>query len=107
MSPELTHAMLKEWYWPVIIGALIAVAFAPSFLKSKCPACGKRKLRSFDFDNSAIAVSGFAKDDLPPFTIYYLCDGCHARLKRFRSGPLLEATDQHYDVIFDQEPRTV
>src|SRR5579884_2312985 len=103
MNSEVYQMMMKEWYWIVILGALVAVAFCPSFLKGKCPACGKRTLSSVDVHDGVIKDlldSGVSRDELPPFTGYFRCAKCSARYKRLRSGPLEEVSSTRFDTIF-------
>lgn len=91
MNPEIYQAMMKEWYWGVIIAALVAVAFCPSFLKGVCLSCKKRSVTSVDVDDGLIKnlkEAGVAMDELPPFTMLYRCTKCGAKFKRVRSGPL-------------------
>ena len=102
MTPEVAQAMMKEWYWGVILLALIAVAFAPSFLKGKCPACKRRGLRSVDVDRTIVqqVADGESRGAEARYTFYYRCDGCGARFKRVRTAPMEDASDSRYDLIF-------
>jgi hypothetical protein len=102
MTPEVAQAMMKEWYWGVILAALIAVAFAPSFLKGKCPTCKKRGLRTVDADAATVqrVAESESKSAEARFTVYYRCDRCQARFKRLRTEPLQDASGSHYDPIF-------
>jgi hypothetical protein len=98
MTPEITQAMLKEWYWGVILLSIVLLAFTPSFLKGKCPVCKKRALRSVDVDNRVLSELNLS--DAQNFTVFYRCDNCHCRLKRLRTGPLEPAQDPAFDCIF-------
>ena len=102
MTPEVAHAMMKEWYWGVILLALIAVAFAPSFLKGKCPKCNKRAVRSVDADRTIVqqVAAGESRSDEARYTFYFRCDHCQARFKRVRTAPMEDASDSRYDVVF-------
>ena len=92
--------MLKEWYWGVIMLALVAVAFAPSFLKALCPQCKKRALRSVDLPDGA--SDSFAASGIEPFTTFYLCDHCAGKFKRVGSGPLEEASQTRFAPYFQK-----
>jgi hypothetical protein len=105
MTPEITQAMLKEWYWVVIFLSIVLMAFCPSFLKGKCPSCKKRALRSVDVDNHVLAELNLA--DAQNFTMFYRCDKCHCRLKRLRSGPLEDAADPSFERVFGGGRQTV
>lgn len=100
MTPEVQQAMLKEWYWGVIVLALVLVAFAPSFLKGKCPGCGKRKLRTVDLQDPEL--ERLYQGDKQTYTIFFRCDACRSRFKKVRSGPLHDASDQAYEAVFIQ-----
>ncbi len=97
---DIWHQMAKEWYWFVIVGALVAVAFAPSFLKGKCPQCRKRGLVSVDLDQ--VGQEQLASFGLS-FPTLYNCRKCQARLYRERSGEL-KAADDRFTALFEREP---
>jgi hypothetical protein len=98
MTPEVAQAMMKEWYWPVIVLAIVMMAFAPSFLKGRCPSCKKRALRSVDVDDKVLSELNAA--DAQNFTMFYRCDNCQSRFKRVRSGPLEDAADPRFERVF-------
>ena len=95
------NEILKEWYWLVIFAALVMVAFVPSFLKAKCPQCGKRKLTTVDVDEHVL--SHLDQADHKPFLSFYLCEACQARFRRERAGPLKDASQSNWAMIFDQD----
>jgi hypothetical protein len=103
MTPEISELLTKEWYWIVIIGAIAALAFCPSFLKGKCPGCRKRALTSFVIDDAAVKKlkdGGMAAEDVPPYTNFYRCGRCGGKYKRARSGPLQDASGTAFDTVF-------
>lgn len=99
MNSDLAHAVLKEWYWGPIMLALILVAFAPSFLKSKCPKCKKRTMRSVEIRNPELEK--IHQGDSETYTMFFRCESCGARFKRVRTAPLEDASDGQYDAVFD------
>src|SRR5579883_298996 len=98
MSTDIFQQMAKEWYWLVILGGLVAVAFVPSFLKGKCPSCGKRNLCSVELNEQAPEQLG--SKYAGPFMLFYQCQACYRRFKRVRTGPLEDASDACWDVVF-------
>ena len=96
---DWTHAALKEWYWIVIVGAIVSLAFAPSFLKAKCPKCKKKALRTVDTD--AHLLSHLSEEDRKPFLTFYRCDKCSSRFVRERTAPLADASDARWTSIFE------
>jgi transposase-like protein len=97
MTPEVTQAMLKEWYWIVIWGALIAVAFAPTFLKARCPGCKKRNMKTADVDQDVVRE---IEPDAGGFLTFFRCGSCQAKFKRLRTGPFEDASDPKYERIY-------
>jgi len=96
---------MKEWYWLVIFGALIAVAFVPSFLKAKCPNCKQRKLESVDLD--APIREELEQRESKPFLTFFRCTACGARLMRERTSPYQDASDARWDLAYDSAFKTV
>ncbi len=92
---------MSDWYWYVIVAALLAVAFAPSLLKGRCPGCGKRRLCSVDLDESL--SSSLDEDDRKNFLSFYLCEACGRRWRRQRSQPLEDASGSKWERIFQRE----
>ena len=98
---DLMHQVLKEWYWLVIFAALVAVAFAPSFLKGKCPKCNKRKLVSVDLDSSIQEkIRNEHGRGANSFFSFYWCSACGAKLYRDRSGPFQDASADRWETAF-------
>jgi hypothetical protein len=95
-------AIAKEWYWIVIFAALVLVAFAPSFLKGKCPACKRRSLKSIDVHPEMLA--GIDGIDAAQYPSFFSCSACGARFKRFRSGPLQDASQPELEKLFVAVP---
>lgn len=92
--------VLKEWYWLVIWAALIAVAFAPTFLKAKCPTCKKRKLETIDLDQRT-------REDLQhqehvEFLTFFRCTACGARLMREKTAPYQDASDPRWNLAYER-----
>ena len=90
--------ILKEWYWIVILAAIIMIAFAPSFLKGKCPNCGKRGLKSVDVDGRTLA--SLAEEDRQPYMSFHRCSACHSRFLRHKSAPLQDAGTDKWNIVF-------
>lgn len=92
--------VLKEWYWLVIWAALIAVAFAPTFLKAKCPSCKKRKLETLDLDQRT-------REDLQSkehveFLTFFHCTACGARFMREKTAPYQDASDPRWNLAYER-----
>jgi hypothetical protein len=102
MSEQLFHQIMKEWYWLVIVGSIVSMAFAPSFLKGKCPCCGKRKLVSVETD-SQTRQSLEAQHHTQQFLTFYSCDSCHSRFFRERTGPFQDASAKGWDPAFAED----
>jgi hypothetical protein len=98
---DLGRQVLKEWYWLFIFAALVAVAFAPSFLKGKCPRCSKRKLVSFELDNH-VRKSIEAEHANRQFLTFYTCHSCGAHLFRERTGPFEDALAAGLEKAFER-----
>lgn len=97
---DIFHQAMKEWYWFAIVGALVSIAFAPSFLKGKCPKCSKRKLVTVPLDDAttrALAAEGNERQ----FLSFYTCGGCDAQLLRERTGPFEDATAKSWQQVFN------
>lgn len=99
------HLVLKEWYWLVIYAALIAVAFAPTFLKTKCPSCRKRKLESVDIDQNT-------REDLQrredvQFLTFFRCTACGARFMREKTAPYQDASDSRWNLAYERAFTTI
>lgn len=97
--------VLKEWYWLVIWGALVAVSFAPSLLKAKCPTCRKRKLES-------IALEQGIRQEIEdregkPFLTFYQCAACGARVLKERSSPFKDASDARWNLAYERAYTTI
>jgi hypothetical protein len=99
------HAVLKEWYWGVIYAALIAVAFAPTLLKTKCPTCKKRKLETVDIDQRTRETLQQRED--AEFLTFYRCTACGARLMRERTAPYKDAGDARWNLAYDNAFTTI
>lgn len=102
---DVYHAMAKEWYWFVIFGALIGIAFAPTFLKAKCPTCKKRKLETVDLEQSVREEIQEREDR--PFLTFYKCTACGARLMRERSAAYEDASDIRWSIAYERAVRTI
>ena len=94
---DIWLAIAKEWYWIVIFLALVLVAFAPTFLKMRCPSCRKRKLNSVELPENASPELANLKEQ---FVTFFDCGSCQGRFKRLRSGPLEDASAAEYEAIF-------
>lgn len=102
---DVYHAAMKEWYWFVIFGAIFSMAFAPTFLKSKCPQCNKRKLETVDLDQRIREQLQEQEDK--PFLTFYNCTACGARLLRERTSPFQDASDLRWNLAYDNAFATV
>lgn len=98
---DIWHQMAKEWYWFAIVGSIVALGWAPSFLKGKCPACKKRKLTSVIIDEQ-IRNELNTENTNKLFFTFYSCEACHARFYRERTGPLKDASDTRWERAFGQ-----
>ncbi len=98
---DLAHQMMKEWYWFAIFGALCAIFFCPSFLKSKCPKCTKRNLTTVDVDDSIKSSVAPASDSASHFLTFYRCGSCQAKLYRQRTGPFQDASAPKWNNVFE------
>src|SRR5262245_31265367 len=98
---DIYHQIMKEWYWLVIMAALVAVAFAPTFLKSKCPRCGKKKLISVDLDQLVREKLESANGNRL-FLTFFRCENCLARVFRERTGPFEDASAAEWELAFQE-----
>lgn len=98
MEAEVYKAAMKEWYWIVIVGAIIAVAFAPSILKTRCPACKKKALRSVEIDDAMRAQVQTPESN--EFLVFFRCDKCGAKFKRDRTAPLEDASAPQFEQVY-------
>jgi hypothetical protein len=96
---------LKEWYWGVIYAALIAVAFAPTLLKAKCPKCRKRKLETVDIDQRTREELQRRED--AQFLTFYRCTACGARLMRQRTAPYQDASECRWKLAYESAFTTI
>jgi len=83
---------MKDFHWIIVFAAILITPFLPSLLRSKCPACKKRKLQSLDTKKI------HAEEEPSRFTYVtlYRCDACRALFKRTKSGALQESSlDEH------------
>lgn len=97
---DVYHAAMKEWYWFVILGALVAVAFCPTFLKEKCPRCKKRSLKTVDVDTEIRRQ--LEQQEQRAFLTFYRCTACSAKLVRERTAPHEDATEPRWAGAFDK-----
>lgn len=96
---DVYNAALKEWYWFVILGALVAVAFCPLFLKAKCPNCKRRQLKSVDVNPDTRRM--LEAPQQRGYLTFYRCDACDARVLQELSRPYEDASDNCWDAAFD------
>jgi hypothetical protein len=92
---------MNEWTVAAIIGALVAIAFAPSYFRSKCPACKKRKLTSVIPDE--VASLRLKEIDDRKFLSFYVCEACGAKYLRERSGPYQDASHESWDFVYAEK----
>jgi hypothetical protein len=102
---DIWHAMLKEWYWFVIWGALIAVGFAPEFFRAKCPKCKGRHIEAVDLDQKV--REEIERREQRAFLTFYRYSGCDTRLFRERTSPYQDATDPRWNLAYDRAFTTV
>jgi|SRR6185437_2275241 len=96
---DIWHQMAKEWYWFAIVGSIVALGWAPSFLKGKCPSCNKRKLTSVIIDEQTrgdLNVENANK----LFLTFYACEACQSCFYRERTGQLQDASDAKWSSVF-------
>jgi uncharacterized protein with PIN domain len=99
------HAVMKEWYWLVIYAALIAVAFAPTFLKARCPQCKKRKLETVDLDQRT--REDIEHKEEVQYLTFFQCTACGARFLREKTAPYKDASDPRWNLAYDRAFTTI
>lgn len=72
---------MKDNYMIFVLLAVMLTPFFPVLLKSKCPACKKRKLEHLDTVTKEIKNKS-------TFVTYYVCHHCKQQFMREKSGPL-------------------
>lgn len=97
---DIWHQMLKEWYWFVIWGALIAIGFAPEFFRAKCPKCKARQIESVDLDHKI--REEIERREQRQFLTFFRCTACGARLLRERTSPYQDANDPRWNLAYDR-----
>jgi len=68
----------------LVVLAVLASPFLPIMLKSKCPACDKKKLEHLE------TVTPENESGKKTFITLYHCHNCNKQFQRVKSGPLLE-----------------
>ncbi len=99
---DIWHQILKEWYWFPIVGGIVAMAWTPSFLKGKCPACQKRKLIAVIIDEDIRGELLNTETTNKLFFTFYACEACQSRFYRERTGPFQDASDAKWSPAFTQ-----
>lgn len=79
--------MPKDSYMYIVILLVMLTPLFPVLLKSKCPACRKRKLEHLDTVNSKSALGAVT------YITHYVCHNCSTRFEREKSGPLKVVTE--------------
>ncbi len=102
---DIYHAIMKEWYWFVIVGAIVSMAFTPTFLKAKCPKCKKRNLRTVDLDQQTRV--GIQDREKRAYLTFFRCNSCGARLMRELTAPYEDASDSRWNAAFERALVTI
>lgn len=85
---------MKDWHWFVIFAVILITPFLPIFLRSKCPACGKRRLDQKDTIKVNDQVAGTVS-----FLSFVNCLDCNQWFKRERTGPLVDSSLEEYQSL--------
>jgi hypothetical protein len=96
---DIYHAILKEWYWIVIVGAIVSMAFTPTFLKGKCPKCKKRALKTVDVEQDVREL--LQEKENRAFLTFFRCEHCDARQMRELTGAFEDAQDDRWAAAFE------